>query len=177
MNFRFLIFDFGLAASFCLLCLAAAAQDNPQTAEAPVGWERYKFLAQHNIFSRDPVSGGKHKTGEAEVAPEALIVVSGILQEDGQLQIVLENRKTGATQVVRVGDEVAGGKITGCTLDGLEYLHAGASSVVKVGKTLAGGAAPAAPPKAAEAHTEGGSSDSSAAAERLKKKRQEELQK
>jgi hypothetical protein len=172
--------------AICLLllgvcCLAAGAEEKAQKPEAPAGWERYKFLEQRNIFSRDQASGRGRKR-ETEVASEGTFLLDGIIQQDGQQTAFLRNTKTGVTKVVRAGDEIGGGKITSisATLDSLNFVREGAASEVKVGKTLDGSEAQAsaAPARTGgpEEHVESDSAEG-AAMERLRKKRQEELQK
>ncbi len=164
--------------------------------------DRYNVILRKNIFAKDRqnlnADGSTPPVVKTTVKeppkPEALTVLVGVVERDGKLSAMLENRGTGKTQVLHSGDSVAGGKIGTITLDSIEYsaANAGSAVTVSIGRTLEGGA----PPMATDAKTGESTATTSSASggtaapavpaapsgsndilERMRKKRQEELSK
>ena len=172
-----------LAAAAGVLAAGEPAPEQP----AAMTWERYRVIMSRNIFAKDrqnlnpdgsAIPAVPKNAPKAPPKPESITVLAGVVERDGKLTAVLENRATGKSQVLRSGDAVAGGKVGAMTLDSIEYFNAdGSVSVVVIGKTLDGGAPPTVADAAGAQETPGASGVSNDILERMRKKRQEELSK
>jgi hypothetical protein len=163
----------------CVPCLAPASEDGPPQQHAASGWERYRVLGQRNIFAKDRGRARPRLESNEEMGPpapklESEVVLTGILQKDGQLVAFFENTRTRTVQAVRKDDVIGRGKIAAISLDGIEYVCDGTSFSVSIGKTLEGGASTRA---GSESGASSGSAETNAILERLRKKRQEEMSK
>lgn len=182
----------GLVWILCL-GLAAAAWCEPRQ-DAPPSWEKYKVLAERNIFLRDR-SPRAHST-RAAAAPvypvypdEHYTVLTGIVRQAEVYVAFLEDTRTGVTSRARADGPVAQGRIVRITLNYVEYEKNGRTVKVDVGESLEG-ASPAQRSAPAPSVTIGATSDSSAGTpppggtgaederailERLRQRRQKEL--
>jgi hypothetical protein len=149
-----------------------------QNAAPATGWARYQVLTERNMFLKNRAKPRVFEAKQEEMGPpapkvETDVVLSGIVEKDGQLAAFLENSRSGTVRLVRKDDEVGGGKIGAITISGIEYISNGATRTVTVGMTLEGGSIA----NLGTAKTGSGSSDTDSVLERLRKKRQEEMNK
>lgn len=136
---------------------AAASEDRPvppppsteKKSAEPQGWERYKILAQRNMFSKDrgkPRESVRTETKRDTPPPpriEADLVLIGVVQKDGVPAAIIENRASGKIVTVKAGETIGAGKAKAISLDSVDFENDGILHVIKIGSTLAGG-----PPKA-----------------------------
>lgn len=155
----------------------APAADAPDAAPAS-GWARYQVLTERNMFLKNRARPRVFEAKQEEMGPpapkvETDVVLSGIVEKDGQLAAFLENSRSGTVRLVRKDDEVGGGKIGAITISGIEYISNGATRTVTVGMTLEGGSIA----NLGTAKTGSGSAETDSVLERMRKKRQEEMNK
>lgn len=137
--------------------VTSAAEPKPKAEEAVPTWERYKVLAQRNMFSKNRGRSQeesrrerdreRERTRETPAAPreEASIVLIGVVQKDGVPAAILENRSSGKIQTLAKGAAIGAGTIKTISLDSLDFESDGILHVIKVGQTLAGTAPSSAP--------------------------------
>jgi len=178
---------------------ADASSSAPAKAEGAEGsgasWDRYKVIAERNVFLRDRTRRNDRMRLPASTAPERQpwqdIVLSGVSRVGHEHVAFLEDTRRGGTTRARVGDEVGGGKIVEMTLDGLTHERNGERARVRVGSTLGGEPPPAARPAAggqpvagqpaapagpaAAASSEAGPAGSQSVLERLRQRRLQEM--
>ena len=70
------------------------------------------------------------------------MVFNGVTEVDGAAYAIFEDTVAGKILGFKVGDAIASGKITGLSLDGLDYEVNGKSTHIFVGQTLEGSEAP-----------------------------------
>ena len=101
---------------------------------------RYEVLASRSIFARE---SPQKRAREADArGPEAVLVLRGVMDQDGSYTAFVEDTAAGKVQQVRAGDSVARGRVTRVTLAGIEYDSAGRVSQVAIGTALDGAAVP-----------------------------------
>lgn len=122
---------------FALLSLATAQEDKPQETLSD-----YSILWERNIFSQDRAprrEPTQRYTRPAPVyRPERDVVLRGVSQMDGRWVAFIENTRSGGTQRVRAGGQVARGRIKSVALDRIEYEAEGKIVEVAIGQTLEG---------------------------------------
>ena len=75
---------------------------------------------------------------EVRKTPEASLVLTGVVFEDGDYRAFIEDTKAGKVLRTSVGDSIARGKITMIDIDTVVYESEGKSTMINVGTTLAG---------------------------------------
>jgi hypothetical protein len=112
--------------------------------------ERYAVLTDQNIFLKDRRSGRRDRTStssstgpvdplsEIRRKPEASLVLTGVVFEDGDYRAFIEDTKESKVLRVSVGDSIARGKITMIDIDTVAYEADGKTTVINVGTTLTG---------------------------------------
>lgn len=104
--------------------------------------DRYSVLSEHNIFlrvrSRPPASRPSY-TPPAPRVPEQSLVLRGIVMEEGEPRVYLENLDGGGPMLrLRLGDKVARGTIVEIAIDAVAYEQAGPPVWVQIGQDLTG---------------------------------------
>jgi len=112
--------------------------------------DRYSVLTSQNIFLKDRRSGrGPRSTGpsssgpvdpfhDLRATPEASLVLTGVVFEDGDYRAFIEETREGKVLRLSVGDSIARGKITMIDIDTAVYESNGKSTIINVGTTLTG---------------------------------------
>ena len=128
-----------------LLIAAAAVLAWPTLAATGQtdSWDRFRLLAERNMFLRDrrsPPSQRPAPTAPATVAaePDRHIMLTGIAKHGSEYVAFLEDTRTGETIRVRVGEAAGKGKLTAITLDGVDYECGGTMARIEIGSSLAG---------------------------------------
>jgi len=175
---------------YCALTLAliatAAVSGDVQLQEAPASWDDYEVVVERNIFSRSrgrPRERAGTQDPQAPPRPERYIVLRGVVQQGEELIAFLEDGRTGVTSRARIGDAIASGRLSGITLDSVQYESDGQTATIEIGKNLVGGGSAAASPfdlfeaPGAATSEEGATAGGNEAAilERLRQKREREL--
>jgi hypothetical protein len=112
--------------------------------------DRYAVLTNQNIFLKDRRSGRRDRTStsttsgpvdplhDIRATPEASLVLTGVVFEDGDYRAFIEDTKEGKVLRLSVGDSIARGKITMIDIDTAVYESNGKSTIINVGTTLTG---------------------------------------
>ena len=159
----------------------AQPQQNPAPAPARSTRmeDRYPVLLERSIFAKSGAARAAERPPATSTAPavkplspEQTIVFIGVLAQDHEYVAFAENRSNNQLMILRTGDDVAGGKVVGITLDTMAYGAGGAIKEVHLGQNLAGevvapgyaagGGAAAAPVPAGATATPGASPPSAA---------------
>lgn len=154
----------------------------------------YGVVVQRSIFKRERRSAAlaPQRVEAAEApepvppeAPQAGFVLVGLVIEGDEARAHVEQATPPALLTLRAGDEVAGGRVAGVTLDAMTFEHDGESVRVLPGMNLLGRPAqPAAALPTAQPTTTGNpggaatppaSGDNLSVAERMRLRRQQEL--
>jgi hypothetical protein len=130
----------------CRLLIAAvpAAQAPGAAGPARTAYDRYRVLAERNIYTRE--HGARSRTsilrgGPSPVRnPEQEMVLAGVVRRGADAIAFFQDTTTGATTRVRTGDTLVRGRIGRITLDYVEYVKNDGTSRVAIGGSLAGGA-------------------------------------
>lgn len=125
---------------------AAVAVASPTSAatDRTDSWDRYRVLAEHNIFVRDRRRPEPKPERPPPPKPAAApnndqrIVLTGIAKRGSEYVAFLENTGTGETIRVQVGGAVGKGKLTAITLNGVDYECGGKVTRIEVGYSLSG---------------------------------------
>jgi hypothetical protein len=104
------------------------------------------LLSQRSIFSRDGIAAVAPGTNPGK--PEAAIALRGIVFDDNDFVVFLEDTMAHRTMQLKPGDRVAGGRIGHISLDDVGYEADGAVTQVRVGQNLLGMVLPPTPPPA-----------------------------
>jgi hypothetical protein len=107
----------------------------------------YDAVAARNIFIRGdqrppPVDANPQPVGPARQyeATATQLVLTGVSLEESTKVAILEDQSAFTAQQVKVGDQIANGKIVNITLDALDYKDPNGNIIrVQVGFNLAGG--------------------------------------
>ena len=162
---------------------APADDDQTQVAQSD-GWERYEVLVKRNIFSRErgrpdpPVRGA---VSTAPPPPERYLLLRGVLKQGEEWTAILEDARTGSVTKAHVGDGVLEGRVTGITMDSIDYEKDGRAAHVALGQNLEGGGsartagATSAPAAGAAAGAATGTAGQADILEQLRQRRQREL--
>lgn len=190
-----------LAAALCLAASTAAHAQRRTTRDSTRGappadveqadGDDYSILETRNIFLRDrSVPRQRVQTPAAPrpapPRPERDIVLTGVVRRDGEYVAFFENRRTGETSRLQVGDPLLQGRIAGIALDHVMYETDSRSAQVGLGMDLDGAASSAAasataptPASTAGAGTPAAPSatpeDRASVLERLRQRRQQEM--
>jgi type II secretory pathway component PulC len=112
--------------------------------------DRYAVLTNQNIFLKDRRTGRGDRNGTSgtsrpsdplagiRATPEASLVLTGVVFEDGDYRAFIEDTKASKVLRVSVGDSIARGKITMIDIDTVVYDSDGKSTMINVGTTLTG---------------------------------------
>jgi len=175
-----------------ILCVGLPAQARPEEQQSQAtSWDRYKVLAERNMFLRDRAAAQRAASRAAPVyPPEHFIVLTGIVRQGEEYIAFLEDTRSKATSRVGADGPAAQGRIVRVALDYVEYEKDGQTLKVEMGQSLEGGppGRPAAPDTSAAAGAaadksagtappaaNAGSEDENAVLERLRQRRQKEL--
>jgi hypothetical protein len=144
------------AAAVCLWGGASARMARAQTptpAQEPAAPMDRSFtvLLERSIFSKVGRSRAARPLTTAPTSapyvrpltPEQANVFRGVLCPDQEYVAFIENIQTGQINVLKGGDEIAGGRIAAITLDTLNFATAGKVHEIRLGQNLAGEAASA----------------------------------
>jgi hypothetical protein len=156
----------------CLLAAAASAQTtqptigpSTQPATQPVAAKvvvsritgqpltppppEFAVLGSRTMFIKTRVAPPPPVPSTQPVAPppavvhaESTLVFNGVTEVDGAAYAIFEDTVAGKILGFKVGDAIASGKITGISLDGLDYEANGHTTHIFVGQTLDGSEAP-----------------------------------
>lgn len=144
--------------TIALTCVAAAALAQQTTTattrrssrEQPTSQrnyvDRYGLLEQRNIFLRDrskPTtqrSGGGSASTQPARRPEQMLVVTGIVLEDGGFRAYVEDTSATPPKILRVspGDNLGPGRVLEIQIDAIAYEQAGQHKWIDVGSDLTG---------------------------------------
>lgn len=104
----------------------------------------YSALAEHNIFLRDraphPAAAAPVSLGIRPSA-EQICVITGIVCNDKQRYVLIENVLDGSVQRLVEGDRIAGGTVIDIAIDGMKFApdeRGGGSITVRSGANLTG---------------------------------------
>jgi len=118
-------------------CAATGRQDS---------WEKYRLLADRNIFVRDRRAPRPAHHGPSGPAPTLdagrHMVLTGTARQRDEFLAFFEDSRTGRTLWAQVGDSLLDGRIKAITLNGVEYESDGTTTMVKIGYSLTGEAPP-----------------------------------
>lgn len=176
-----------------ILCFGPArVSRGDEREDAASSWEKYKVIAQRNVFLRDRSRPGS-QTGVAAppvYRPESAFMLTGVVRQGEEYIALLEDTRRNVTSRVRIGDSVADGLIVGITLDAIVYEKNDQTAQIEVGKRLA--EVPSTQPSAGASAGEGeggidaergaapsaasaGGGDADSILERLRQRREKEL--
>jgi len=125
-----------------LLIGAVKPADSADLMKARLPWDKYKVLAERNLFLRNrtrPVKRSDPGKPRPPANPELDIVLTGIIQSGTEFIALIEDNGSGVTTEVRAGGKVAAGLLKDITLDYVEYEVKGNLRKIKLGMNLAGG--------------------------------------
>ncbi len=88
--------------------------------------------------SRSRESSSSDRTFDGFKTPEEAFVFNGVTQTDEGAEAFIENLSTKKVSLVRVGQSIATGKITGISIHTLQYTAGGKSIRIEIGQNLAG---------------------------------------
>jgi hypothetical protein len=138
------------AAALCLWAGASAwtarAQSAAQEPATPMD-KPFTVLLERSIFSKDGRSRSTSRpaTTTASTAPtarpltpEQANVFRGVLCPDQEYVAFIENIQNNQINVLKTGDEIAGGRIAAITLDTMNFATGGKVHEIKLGQNLAG---------------------------------------
>jgi hypothetical protein len=118
---------------------AALAQDRA----APMD-PSFEVVFRKSIFSRDrsrpdrTASTNQTRPAPTPLTPEQSVAFRGVLCPDEEYVAFIENVVTGQISILKVGDEIARGRVAGITLDTLAYDAGGTVHKIQLGQNLAG---------------------------------------
>jgi hypothetical protein len=117
---------------------ALAAEDRGAVMD-----KSFNVLLQKSIFSRDRArnSGASATTAPAVarvLSPEQSVAFRGVLCPDEEYVAFVENVQTRQISIVKVGDEIARGRVAAITLDTLAYDSGGKVHQIHLGQDLTG---------------------------------------
>jgi hypothetical protein len=119
-----------------------AATQADSTPTPPTISGSYTLLTERSIFSRTPLMDPNPPDQGPRINQEDILVFVGVMETVGdkndKLIAFLEDSNSQETAPVKVGDAVAGGKVTGITLDQMDFLEHGITQHLQVGQNLAG---------------------------------------
>jgi hypothetical protein len=124
----------------------ARAQTSPaQEPPAPMD-KAFTVLLERSIFSRDGRSRSARPLTTAPTSapyvrpltPEQANVFRGVLCPDQEYVAFIENIQNGQINVLKAGDEIAGGRIAAITLDTMNFATGGRVHEIRLGQNLAG---------------------------------------
>ena len=109
----------------------------------------YAVLTEQNIFVKDRRSlrrgdrpssdrNSNDPLREYRNQPEAFLVLTGVVFEDGDYRAFIEDTKVSKVLRLSVGDAIARGKITEIDIDTIAYESSGKTTIINVGTTLTG---------------------------------------
>ena len=130
----------------------------------------YELVLRKSIFSRErarppgPPNGALPTQPVRVLSPEQAIAFRGVLCPDEEYAAFVENVQTGAISMLKAGDEVAGGRIAGITLDSLAFDVGGKVRHIQLGQNLAGELAASASASGGGSYTTSAPAGSSGAA-------------
>jgi hypothetical protein len=104
------------------------------------------ILNKRSIFARNGIAAVPPGTNPGK--PEAAIACRGIVFDDNDFVVFLEDTAAHRTMQLRPGDPLAGGKVGRISLDDFTYEADGAATQVRVGQNLLGMTLPPVPPPA-----------------------------
>jgi len=124
---------------------AAAALASPPAiaaAERENTWDRFRVLAERNLFVRDrrprlPQSQGPIRHVPAPPAAPRF-VLTGIARRREAFVAFFENTATGETVRARTGETLGGGVIHAISMNGVDYVADGEATRIAIGDTLTG---------------------------------------
>jgi hypothetical protein len=189
MNGRMSAFGFAVLVSIATAAPEQASQPEAGKDSGP-GWGSFRLLVERNIFLRDRASArprGPVARARPPVVrdPDDDLVLTGIVGQGEATVAFVENTRTNDIQRLWVGDTVGAGRISGITLDDIEYVRSGASAKILIGQSLGdarGAPGATATTRPAEAVGERPdraakpSEDTSTILERMRRRREQELQ-
>ncbi len=125
-----------IAAAAAALAPSAIADDREDT------WDRFRVLAERNLFVRDrrprlPQPRGPIRHAPAP-RPTPRFVLTGIARHREAFVAFFENVANGETVRARAGDTVGGGVVQSITMDGVDHAVDGTVTPIEVGETLTG---------------------------------------
>ena len=117
------------------------AQDPPPPMD-----KAFTVLLERSIFSKDGRSRSARPVSTAPssqpyvrpLTPEQANVFRGVLCPDEEYVAFIENIQNGQVNVLKAGDEIAGGRIAAITLDTMNFAAAGKLHEIRLGQNLAG---------------------------------------
>jgi hypothetical protein len=132
--------------------LAAATTSAPTTALARAGATSQPTTAvlppEFAIFqTRSPFAKGPKKPPAAAGGPEASFVLKGAVDVGGRMTAFVEDLSAKRVLQLAAGQSLAGGRVKGITLDGIEYEAAAGAPArrIEVGQNLMGQVVPPTP--------------------------------
>jgi len=122
---------------------SAPASDAPAEAKLPGS---LSLLNKRSIFSRNGMAA--MVPGANPGKPEAAIALRGIVFDDNDFVLFLEDTAAHRTMQLRLGDPLAGGKVGRISLDEFGFEADGTVTQVRVGQNLLGMTLPSVAPTA-----------------------------
>lgn len=131
---------------FVAACMGAEAPRANQRPASERSLSDYALLTDRNIFvrnrsaprTRSPITTRPTSTPSP---PRVTQVLTGVVLLNDEYVAFVEDRRTGRTAEVRVGDTVGSGKVVRIDLNELELERDGRTVRVELGRTLDGGLA------------------------------------
>ena len=121
------------------------ATTGPSAAGRAAMDDQFRVLLERSIFARSGIAERTDRPPTTSTAPSApplspeqAVVFVGVLVQDSEYIAFAENQLTRQLMLLRVGDDVARGKVVGITLDTLAYASGGSIKVIHLGQNLAG---------------------------------------
>ncbi len=199
MNGRTLLYGLAVLATIVIASAAQTSKPESQDPGAPgrPTWDSFRVLTERNIFLRDRARPSRPSRSTDDRVREVVVrdsdedlILTGTVCQGSVAMAFIENVRIGEIERLYVGDNVGKGKITGITLDDIEYVRNGTTTKIEIGQNLRGSITitTSLPSTAATMPAENGSGESgskpgpspdntSSILERMRQKRQQELNK
>ena len=127
-------------ASVALAQQSAAPTTRPQSRLSYS--DQYSSLEDHNIFLKDRRTRRRDdrssSTRPAQKTAEELLVVTGIVVEEGVYTAYVEDTDSHAVTKLSPGQRIARGTVGACDIDAVEYIRDGKSNWIQIGQDFTG---------------------------------------
>ncbi len=104
--------------------------------------DQYSSLEDHNIFLKDRRTRRRDDRGSstrpAQKTAEELLVVTGIVVEEGVYTAYVEDTDSHAVTKLSPGQKIARGTVGSCDIDAVEYIRDGKSNWIQIGQDFTG---------------------------------------
>ncbi|MFC1764532.1 hypothetical protein ACFL6U_21000 [Planctomycetota bacterium] len=129
----------------CPVTLGQTSNDSDANANQGDLWSQFKLIVDRNIFSRQRGQRQRPERRSSKperplyvATPESTIVLKGVVKDNNQFVAFFEDTRSYSILRIRVGMDVARGKVEALTLDHVVFVHDGKTRIVTVGQNLEG---------------------------------------